>query len=137
MNEKYKEQYTYEAKMKLPCHILFRVCCWGSSSLRFQLELKHLNGLVRLIRLFNKTAWTLGDPPPLLDFLGEESRSVLTLFFVKPPKRNRYATLLADTIFVLAFRNYNNHLLLDFVMDVPTLITKSKAHDFKSLKSKT
>lgn len=66
-----------------------------------------------VIIFFNQEAWNLGDPSPLLELLGD-SGPVLTLLvtLLVTPKRNLYATLLADTISVLACRNCNNHVIL-------------------------
>lgn len=86
-----------------------RVCCSGTTP--FWLSPSELvDGLAPLvIMFFNQEAWNLGDPPPLFELLGD-SGPVLTLLVT--PTRNLYATLLADTISVLACRNCNNKVLL-------------------------
>lgn len=69
-----------------------------------------------VIIFFNQAVWNLGDPPPLFELLGDSGPflTLLVTLFVTP-KRNRYATLLADTISVLACRNCNHQVSSKYV----------------------
>lgn len=75
-------------------------CCRRASSSWFSI-VELLEGLApEVIRFLNQVAWSLGLP--LFEF-PEDSMEAPTLLVT--PKRKRYATLLADTISVLACRN--------------------------------
>lgn len=92
------------------------VGCRGATPLWFSAS-ELVDGFAPLvIMFFNQAAWNLGEDTPLFELLGE-SEPVLMLFvtllvtlFVTP-RRNLYATLLADTISVFACRNCNSHVV--------------------------
>jgi len=98
------------------CSIDFSSSCFGCRGvIPFWSSASELvDGFAPLvIILFNQAVWNLGDPP-LFELLLGDSGPFLTLFvtlFVTP-KRNLYATLLADTISVLACRNCNHQVTI-------------------------
>lgn len=81
-------------------------CCgrWCSSTSWFSIS-ELLDGFAPVvIRFLNQVAWNLGLP--LFEFPVDSEEPVALL---ATPARKRYATLLADTISVLACLNCNSH----------------------------